>query len=413
MPFIRIAVLLGDISNMVAVTTTSNIFISIAVILLTLLLVIGAGALLAFLVSAVNSFLIHNVPSTAGAASFSDGYAMQSGDKQNQMAKETNISNSIDAEDDELTGNSHAFGMLVMGSRYVALLTAWIATCGSLFFSEALGWVPCLLCWYQRILMYPLSLILAVGILRKDKGLYKYVLVLSIPGACMSLVHYLDQKTTLFRGMINCVVGVPCSADYLNWFGGVVTIPFLALIAFLIITFCMVVTRLDDTDEEEAGTVQLKKSPSSRLAERALVFIIIAVVVAAFLIAGISVRDRIAVAAAPVPEVDAKVAPLPAVDSAALAKGKALYDQSCAICHGMNGEGTPAGRALTNSVLIQTSTTVDLVKFVRLGRGTSDPHNTTGLNMPASGGQPDYSDTDIAAVIAYIRQLAGVNPLGK
>ncbi len=57
-------------------------------------------------------------------------------------------------------------------SRYIALLAAWIATSGSLFMSEVLLWVPCVLCWYQRILMYPLTLILTVGILRRDRGLH-------------------------------------------------------------------------------------------------------------------------------------------------------------------------------------------------------------------------------------------------
>src|SRR4028119_818395 len=67
-------------------------------------------------------------------------------------------------------------------SRHIALLAAWIAMCGSLFFSEVLGWVPCVLCWYQRILMYPLALLLAIGIIRRDRGLYIYVLPFSIAG---------------------------------------------------------------------------------------------------------------------------------------------------------------------------------------------------------------------------------------
>src|SRR5689334_10749569 len=67
-------------------------------------------------------------------------------------------------------------------SRHVALLAAWIAMCGSLFFSEVLGWQPCILCWYQRILMYPLAILLALGIVRRDRGLHTYVLPFSIGG---------------------------------------------------------------------------------------------------------------------------------------------------------------------------------------------------------------------------------------
>ena len=56
-------------------------------------------------------------------------------------------------------------------SLYMALLAAWVAMLGSLYFSEIAHYVPCVLCWYQRILMYPLALILAIGLLRRDRQL--------------------------------------------------------------------------------------------------------------------------------------------------------------------------------------------------------------------------------------------------
>jgi disulfide bond formation protein DsbB len=124
-------------------------------------------------------------------------------------------------------------------SRHIALFAAWAATCGSLFFSEVLGWRPCALCWYQRILMYPLALLLAIGIVRRDHGLHAYVLPFSIAGIGVSLYHYLLIKTDWFPPPA-CAVDVPCTVDYLNWFG-FVNIPFLALTAFLIIT-CMLLT---------------------------------------------------------------------------------------------------------------------------------------------------------------------------
>ncbi len=124
-------------------------------------------------------------------------------------------------------------------SRHIALLAAWIATCGSLFFSEVLRWQPCILCWYQRILMYPLAILLAIGIVRRDRGLHVYVLPFSIVGIGVSLYHYLLIKTDWLPPPA-CAVGVPCTVDYLNWFG-FINIPFLALAAFLIIT-CMMLT---------------------------------------------------------------------------------------------------------------------------------------------------------------------------
>ncbi|MCO6451049.1 MAG: disulfide bond formation protein B [Caldilineales bacterium] len=135
-------------------------------------------------------------------------------------------------------------------SLYIALIAAWTAMLGSLYFSEVAGFIPCTLCWYQRILMYPLSVIILVGILRKDDGLPLYVLPFSVFGIFVSSYHYLLQKTDLFEGGIKaCSSGVPCSGIWINWLG-FITIPFLALTAFLIITIAMVVFLTGSHDEE-------------------------------------------------------------------------------------------------------------------------------------------------------------------
>ena len=109
---------------------------------------------------------------------------------------------------------------------------------GSLYFSEVAGFVPCTLCWYQRILMYPLAIILVIALLRKDHGVPFYVLPFSITGIIVSTYHFLLQKTDLFSHGNVCASGVPCTTAWINWFG-FVTIPFLALSAFLIITIMM------------------------------------------------------------------------------------------------------------------------------------------------------------------------------
>ncbi len=125
---------------------------------------------------------------------------------------------------------------------FVALLAASVATGGSLFFSEVWGWPPCSLCWYQRILMYPLVLVLAVGILRRDYALYTYALPLSVPGMLLALYHYLLIKTDLFPPP-PCRDGIPCDVDYLNLFG-FINIPFLSLVAFAIISIAVVLQTL-------------------------------------------------------------------------------------------------------------------------------------------------------------------------
>jgi disulfide bond formation protein DsbB len=152
--------------------------------------------------------------------------------------------------DDPVEGSTDAStSFLGAISRHVALLAAWIATCGSLFMSEVLNWQPCLLCWYQRILMYPLAVILAVGILRRDHKLHLYVLPFSVVGAGVSLYHYLLIKTDWLPAPA-CRADVPCTVDYLDVFG-FINIPFLALTAFLIITIMMTVWALFQTPEQE------------------------------------------------------------------------------------------------------------------------------------------------------------------
>ncbi|WP_262173171.1 disulfide oxidoreductase [Saccharococcus sp. Marseille-Q5394] len=122
---------------------------------------------------------------------------------------------------------------------YFAWVVSLVAMFGSLYFSEIKGYIPCELCWYQRILMYPLTLILGIGTFQNDISVKKFVLPLSIIGGSISFMQYLEQKIPGFGGIKPCVSGVPCSAQYINWFG-FVTIPFLALVAFVIIASCMI-----------------------------------------------------------------------------------------------------------------------------------------------------------------------------
>lgn len=123
---------------------------------------------------------------------------------------------------------------------YTAWLVSVIATLGSLYFSEIKGFIPCELCWFQRIFMYPLAIILGIAAFYNDKKLKLYVLPLSVIGGFISLYHYLVQKVPGFASVKPCVQGVPCNTQYINWFG-FVTIPFLALIAFTIISVLMIV----------------------------------------------------------------------------------------------------------------------------------------------------------------------------
>ncbi|WP_212925780.1 disulfide oxidoreductase [Oceanobacillus sp. J11TS1] len=126
---------------------------------------------------------------------------------------------------------------------YLAWLVAVVATLGSLYFSEIRGFVPCELCWYQRILMYPLAVILGIATFQNELTVKKYVLPLSIIGWFISLYHYLLQNVPGFAEIKPCANGVPCSGQYIDLLG-FITIPFLALTAFtLIILFMLLIKK--------------------------------------------------------------------------------------------------------------------------------------------------------------------------
>jgi disulfide bond formation protein DsbB len=122
--------------------------------------------------------------------------------------------------------------------REQAMFASWgislIATAGSLFFSEVLKYIPCELCWYQRILMYPLVILLGVASAKKDYQMSLYGLILSVIGGLISLYHYSIQKVPFLNDLGDACGIVPCNTDYINWFG-FITIPFLALVAFTLI----------------------------------------------------------------------------------------------------------------------------------------------------------------------------------
>ncbi len=118
---------------------------------------------------------------------------------------------------------------------YISWVIALVATLGSLYFSEIQKYIPCTYCWYQRILMYPMVILLGIAAVRQDYKQSYYVLPLSILGMCMSAYHYLVQKTSWFESAGSGCGIIPCNAAYINWLG-FISIPFLAFVAFTLIT---------------------------------------------------------------------------------------------------------------------------------------------------------------------------------
>ena len=130
----------------------------------------------------------------------------------------------------------------VWTARLVLPAAASIATtsaAGSLYYSESLGYLPCELCWYQRIGMYSLAIILSLAVLRKDRAIAPYGLALAGAGFVVSAYHYWIQ---MFPADSSCSTDVPCSIRWVEEFG-FVTMPFMALAGFFAIGASMIYLR--------------------------------------------------------------------------------------------------------------------------------------------------------------------------
>ncbi|MGE5703943.1 MAG: disulfide oxidoreductase [Clostridia bacterium] len=123
---------------------------------------------------------------------------------------------------------------LVEQAFFLSWAVSVIATLGSLYFSEVLQYIPCELCWFQRILMYPIAILLGMAYIRKDYKMSLYGMVLAVIGGSISIYHYLVQKVPAMQELGKSCGIIPCNTDYINWLG-FITIPFLALIAFVLI----------------------------------------------------------------------------------------------------------------------------------------------------------------------------------
>jgi disulfide bond formation protein DsbB len=86
--------------------------------------------------------------------------------------------------------------------------------------------------------------------------------------------------------------------------------------------------------------------------------------------------------------------------------GQETFSASCASCHGQDAKGMPnLGKDLTTSEFVAGQSDADLVAFIKVGRDTSDPANTTGVAMPPKGGNPALTDEQLGDVVAYIRTI--------
>ena len=120
--------------------------------------------------------------------------------------------------------------LLLRNGRWLSFAVAGTAMAASLYYSEVADFVPCLYCWYQRIAMYPLAVILLVAAITRDDRVAKYVVPIATIGLALSIYHYQLQVFPEQGGA--CSSGVPCTARYVEEFG-FISIPFMAGCAFL------------------------------------------------------------------------------------------------------------------------------------------------------------------------------------
>lgn len=130
---------------------------------------------------------------------------------------------------------------------------AALATAGSLYYSEVAHYTPCELCWYQRIAMYPLAIILAIAAYRKDLGVRRYSYPLVVVGAVIALYQYVLQlRPGLESGF--CGVDASCTERYI-WQFGFISFPFMSLVGFALIFVLLYVAGTEAREPaEESGS---------------------------------------------------------------------------------------------------------------------------------------------------------------
>ena len=135
------------------------------------------------------------------------------------------------------TSSNKLFALL-----FAAWIVSMVAMLGSLFFSEIMLFPPCVMCWYQRICMYPLTVILLVALFSNDKNVFKYAMPLVILGFFFAIYHNLLSFGIVPETLAPCSQGVSCTSDYINWFG-FITIQLLSLVAFALIFVTLIFIR--------------------------------------------------------------------------------------------------------------------------------------------------------------------------
>lgn len=129
-------------------------------------------------------------------------------------------------------------GFISDNTTEIVFAVSTIATIGSLYFSNVLGYDPCRLCWFQRIFMYPIAVVSGSALFLGKTDLKDYVMPLALIGAPIGIYHSMIQRFEQFTSAGCSVTAVSCSTEY-TFHYGYITIPVMALTAFLIVIFVL------------------------------------------------------------------------------------------------------------------------------------------------------------------------------
>ncbi|MBL8583387.1 MAG: disulfide bond formation protein B [Rhizobiaceae bacterium] len=152
-----------------------------------------------------------------------------------------NLTNRAGAENASDFAKAASEADLLWSKLFVAWLVALAATLGALFIGEVMGQTPCLLCWYQRAFMFPLTIVLAVGAFRSDSGTWRYGLPLAVIGGGIALYHSLLYAGVIAEALEPCGQGPSCTDAAMTIFG-ILPLPFISFAAFAAVTILLLLT---------------------------------------------------------------------------------------------------------------------------------------------------------------------------
>ncbi|MGL6278683.1 MAG: disulfide oxidoreductase [Gaiella sp.] len=265
-------------------------------------------------------------------------------------------------------------------------VVAATAMAGSLWFSEVANYIPCVLCWYQRIAMYPLVLLLLVAMLRRERTIAPYALFLSLAGLVIAIYHYQLEWFPEQSSICSTTASVPCHVKWFEHFG-VSTIPFLAGSAFLMIATLMWLAWRNERAADREATAEADdgsdEPDEGSGGGRALVAAgLVALVVIAAGAAVLALRDG--------EDASQDVAPTPIVQPGDPGAGAAVFAANgCAGCHAFapaDAQGT-SGPPLDGTSLTED----ELHEIIAFGNG----------DMPAY--DADLTAQEVADLAAYVR----------